>query len=278
PHPTPPGFDMTTTFARATTVTPRGPGRYGVDLAREYSIMGAKPNGGYILACLARATLHAAHEAGASQRQIIAATTQYLSSPDLGPAEITTAVDRIGRSASQVTATIGTDGAVGVRAQFTLGTLHEASTPYWGAVPPVAMPPIEQCELLQMADGREEQVLFDPATTFRVTSDGLVVTGDGEFRAWFRDDGAGMFDSVGLMYASDVLPPATFGVLNTGWVPTLSLTVYNRAIPAPGPLQLRFRVQVIQDGYADEALDAWDSTGRLVMQATQLAALRLPQA
>ncbi len=85
-----------------------------------------------------------------------------------------------------------------------------------------------------------------------------------------------MFDTVGLLYASDVMPPATFGVVQTGWVPTLAITVYNRAIPAPGPLRLRFRVQVIHDGYADEICEAWDSEDRLVMQSTQMTALRIP--
>ncbi len=85
-----------------------------------------------------------------------------------------------------------------------------------------------------------------------------------------------MFDTVGLLYASDVMPPATFGVVQTGWVPTLAITVCNRAIPAPGPLRLRFRVQAIHDGYADEICEAWDSEDRLVMQSTQMTALRIP--
>jgi hypothetical protein len=56
----------------------------------------------------------------------------------------------------------------------------------------------------------------------------------------------------------------------------LDLTVYVRARPAPGPLQLRMRTQLIQDGFADEVCAGWDSAGRLVLQSSQLAALRLP--
>ncbi len=109
-----------------------------------------------------------------------------------------------------------------------------------------------------------------------MTADGPTGSGGGEFRAYLRDESADQFDTVGLLYASDVIPPATFGVVQTGWVPTLAITVYNRAVPAPGPLRLRFRVQVIHDGYADEICEAWDSTDRLVMQSTQITALRLP--
>jgi hypothetical protein len=43
-----------------------------------------------------------------------------------------------------------------------------------------------------------------------------------------------------------------------------------------GPLRLRFRVQMIQDGFADEVCEGWDAAGRLVFQSTQLAALRHP--
>ncbi len=128
---------MTTTFEAATTVVPvgrdvDGRGRYDVELVTEYSIMGAKPGGGYMLACLGRAALDAAREAGSTHEHVISASAQFVSSPDLGPAQIITDVDRVGRTASQLNATIGVDGVVGVRAQFTLGTLHDRATPFWG--------------------------------------------------------------------------------------------------------------------------------------------------
>ncbi len=269
---------MTTTFDAATALTRREPGRYQLDFAPEYAIMGSKPNGGYMLACLGRAALAAAREAGAPHEHVISSSAQFLSSPDIGPAEIDVTVDRVGKTASQVTATIRAAGsaAVSVQAQFLLGTLHEGSDPYWGAIPPVALAAIDDCEPSPAAGERGNSLLFDPDTSFTMTPDGPIVGGGGEYRAWLRDDDADRFDTVGLLYAADVLPPATFGVVLTGWVPTLSITVYNRAIPAPGPLRLRFRVQVIHDGYADEVCEAWDSSDRLVMQSTQLTALRLP--
>ncbi len=63
----------------------------------------------------------------------------------------------------------------------------------------------------------------------------------------------------------------------TGWVPTLNLTAYVRAVPAPGALRMQFRVGVVQDGFADETMEIWDSAGRLVAQSTQLTALRIPE-
>ena len=51
-------------------------------------------------------------------------------------------------------------------------------------------------------------------------------------RAWLRDDDREALDSAGLLFAADALPPAIAGVVFSGWVPTLDLTVYIRARPA----------------------------------------------
>ena len=50
----------------------------------------------YMLACLGRAALHAAQAAGSRHEHVISASAQFLSSPDLGPAQIVTEVDRVG--------------------------------------------------------------------------------------------------------------------------------------------------------------------------------------
>jgi len=61
----------------------------------------------------------------------------------------------------------------------------------------------------------------------------------------------------------------------SGWVPTLELTAYIRALPAPGPLRIQQRAQLIDAQKVDEVCLVWDSTGRLAAQATQLAGIRL---
>jgi hypothetical protein len=265
---------MALTFAEATSVSTRGDGRYQADLRPEYAIGGTKPNGGYLLACLGRAALAAARDAGAGHEHVIAAGIQFYAALDVGPATIETRVLRAGRTATQVSAAISGGGRLGAEARFTLATLPSDGEPYWGAAEPVVLPPIEECEAPHGLHGGAA-IAFDPATSFAVTPDGPVVTGSGEFRAWFTDDDA--VDTVGLLFAADALPPATAGIVFTGWVPTLDLTVYIRALPAPGPIRLRMRAQLIQDGFADEVCEGWDSKGRLVLQSTQLAALRLPE-
>lgn len=258
----------------ATAHTPLGDGRYAVDLREEFAIGGNKPNGGYLLACLGRAALAAAHEAGATQPYVVAAGIQYVLSPDLGPAVIETEVLRVGRTASQVSAR-----TAGVAARFTLGTLHDGSTPYWGAVPPVEIAPFDDCPPMvhpQRTGRGGIEVRFDPEHKLEFSEAGPSGVGEGELRAWMTFDAGRAVTPAELLYVVDSLPPATFTVLATGWVPTLDLSVYVRAVPAPGPLRVRFRAQVIQDGFADEVFDVWDSTDRLVAQSTQLTALRMP--
>lgn len=269
-------------FDRATAVAPRADGTtFDVSLDPAWTIPGARPNGGYLLATVGRAALAAATAAGAPQRHPVAVNAQYLTSPTVGPATVETEVLRTGRTASQVRARLVQDGRPCVEALVTLGTLQEGSEPWWGAEPlPADLAPEHDCLPMPPmvdADGPSLRdsitVTFDPSVLGFMTE---APSGDGELRAWFRFADGTDVDAVGLLFVADALPPATFTIVNTGWVPTLDLTVYVRAVPAPGALRMRFRARVIHDGLVDEVCEVWDSAGRLVAQSTQLAAMRLP--
>lgn len=264
---------------RASALTPVGGGRYSVELREEFAIRGDKPHGGYMLHCLGRAAVAAADGEGSSHEHPVATGVQYLQSPDLGRAVIETEVTRLGRSVTQVTARLLQDERPHVVARFTLASLDHESTPYWGVVPPVPIAPLERCVDVGGGGGRSDngtRLAFDPDYTIQFGPDGPSADGSGELRAWFVRDDGGPIDPVTLLYVCDAMPPATFTIVPSGWVPTLDLTAYVRAIPAPGPLRIRFRVQVVQDGFADEVCEVWDCEDHLVAQSTQIAALRLP--
>jgi hypothetical protein len=261
----------------ASALTPLGDGRYGVDLRPEFAIRGDKPNGGSMLHCLGQAAVAAAGAEGSTHAHPIATGAQYQRSPDLGPAVIETEVSKVGRTASQVTAVLLQDESPQVMARFTLGTLPVGSAPFWGDVPPVELAPLEKC--VGFGGARPDngfRLAFDPEHPIAFGSDGPSSDGSGELRAWFIRDDGGPVDPVTLLYICDGMPPSTFTVVQTGWAPTLDLTVHVRAIPAPGPLRVRCRVRLIQDGFADESCEMWDSTGRFVAESTQMMALRLP--
>ena len=97
----------------------------------------------------------------------------------------------------------------------------------------------------------------------------------GSCGAGWRSRASEPFDPVSLLFAVDAYPPATFEIEFSGWVPTLELTVYVRALPAPGPVRVLQRAQLIDGRRVDESCWIWDRTGRLVAQGTQLAVIRL---
>lgn len=83
----------------------------------------------------------------------------------------------------------GVDGVKGVRAQFTLGTLHEGSTPFWGGIAPCPFPALADLAPSPMAGERGVSLQFDPDAGFQMTSDGPVAVGGGEFRVNVIHDG-----------------------------------------------------------------------------------------
>ncbi len=268
-------------FDEATAVQPVTEGVWAADIRDEFTIVNGHPNGGYLLAVLGAASLAAVGQEG---RHVVGATATYVSAPSVGPAEVRTDVLRRGRTASQVRAQLVQDDRVTVDVVMMVGDLDDAP-PAWGDVPPVDMPDEQTCRerrgsTASLLPGLDEPPLskvlrtaFDPSTLSFLSG---TPSGKGELRAWLSLADGRPWDPASLLFAVDALPPATFEVALTGWVPTLSLTAYIRAIPAPGPLRVRFRADVIAGGRVDETCELWDSADRIVAQSTQLAAIRLP--
>jgi acyl-coenzyme A thioesterase PaaI-like protein len=238
-----------------------------------------RPHGGYLLALLANAAIDSV-DPSVQHPHPLAASAHFLAAPAVGPAVVEVTPLRQGRSASQLRTRLRQGERSCVEAQFTLGRL-DAAAPAWEAEPPVPLPVPEECVRIPSkppgADFRvnyldELQVRLDPAVLgfaegrFDAT---------GELRGWLLfADGDGP-DPTGLLFAVDAFPPATFTIALSGWVPTLELTTYVRAVPAPGALRVRQRARLVAGGRVDEVCDVWDSRGRLVAQAMQLASVRL---
>ena len=159
------------------------------------------------------------------------------------------------------------------------GALDAAAEPYWGTHRQPVLPPLEDC--LPAAP--------EPFPGFRVGHLDFVDSRlDPATVAWFSGQPAKpgriagylqMKDAptttLDLLVLADAFPPVTFDLGVPGWVPTLELTVLVRGIPAPGPLRAEQTCELLQDGWLDEECVIWDSAGRLVCQARQLAGYRL---
>ncbi|MEV4139573.1 thioesterase family protein [Dactylosporangium sp. NPDC049742] len=259
-------------FTEATQVRPTGDG-FDAELDPLWTV-GGKPNGGYLLAILARA---AVEDAG-THPDPLSASAVYLSPPDPGPATVTVEVLRTGRTASQVRSRLWQKDRACVEALFTLGTLAAAGEPRWvdAQPPPVAA---EQGLFPTPSEAPGTGLRIDMLDQFEQRIDWQAV-GDppGELRGWLRLPDGAAWDPVSLLFAADAFPPATFTLGSHGWTPTLELTVYVRAVPSPGPLRVRQRARLLTESLVDQVCEIWDARDRVVAQATQLAAYRMPAA
>jgi hypothetical protein len=213
----------------------------------------------------------------------VAATATYVASPTPGPATIEVELLRRGRRMSQARTRLVRDGATCVEATFTVGRLDPAAEPWWNDVVAPTLPPFDACPStpadppggLPLPIMERVDIRLDPAVLgFRTGQP----SGEGELRGWLRFRDGHVADPLTLLYALDAFPPATFDLAETGWVPTLTLTAYVRAVPAPGDLVVRQRAVLVEADTVDEVCHVWDCRGRLVAQATQLAGIRVGDA
>ena len=268
------------TFDKATLVSGTAP-EFSAHLDEDWTVNG-NPHGGYLLALMARAAIEAD---GGHHPHAIASSATYVTPPVLGDATVTAETLRQGRSASQVRVRLTQDGTPRVDATFTLGTLREAGQT-WVDAPPPTVRPFETCprspvsvpgtgvrvSMLDMVDQRIEPLSFGRGAD---TWETINQSGSGSIVGWLDFADGTPWDAISLLYASDAFPPATLTLGSVGWVPTLELTVYVRAIPAPGPLRVRQRVRALTGSVVDQVCEIWDSTDRVVVQASQLALVRL---
>ncbi|MFI9381922.1 thioesterase family protein [Kutzneria sp. NPDC052558] len=262
-------------FADATELSPRADGGFDVDLHPKWALED-KPNGGYLLAVLARAagTL-------SSHPHLTALSGSFVQSPKPGPAVVTAEVLRAGRGATQLRARLSQGDRPCVEALATFGQLDEAE-PWWSGTVPVALPPIEDCPRsgvvgpggafrIHILDVVEQRL--DPSTSGFLRGE---PTGRGLIAGWLRLADGTDWDPVSLMVAVDAMPPIGYDLSAPGWTPTVQLSAYVRRLPAAGPVRIRVTCTDVGAGQIDHAVHVWDSKDRLVAQATQICALRLP--
>ncbi|PWG13808.1 TesB-like acyl-CoA thioesterase 3 [Streptomyces sp. V2] len=267
-------------FDRATTLTPRDPGVYDIDLPAGWTIFGAL-NGGYLLAVLGRAlgdTLPHPHP--------FTISAHYLSASRPGPATVRTETVRTGRTLSTGQASLFQYDETGaeverIRVLASYGDLAALPDDVRTSAKPPAFPPLTHCvgpdDAPNSADQQPiaERVMLklDPATVGWALGK---PSGKGESRAWFGLADGRDADPLSLLLAVDALPPTAFDLGLKGWVPTIELTVHIRALPAPGPVRVAITTRNLAGGFLEEDAEIWDSEDRLVAQSRQLARVKLP--
>ncbi len=270
--------DQPRALREAAAVEPQGDGCFDANLSLFYTVIGGHPNGGYIQTVVANAAVAAASQEGSSHLHATAVSTNFVGATNVGPAQLTTEVRRVGRGVSFVHVTLRQEGVLAVESLVTLGSLHvDSLVRYADAAPPPVAPLIscrrstggDEVNLMNAIDLRLDPSCADWATGARSQV--------GEMTGWLRlDDGGALWDPWSLLLASDAMPPATFPLASSGWVPTLQLTSYVRQVPVGEWLRARQWCVVIADGLVDERCELFDERNQLVASASQLAMVRFP--
>ena len=235
-------------IAAATAMTPLGDGRWATTVDEGWSIAG-RPNGGYLLALLARAAC-----AQTGRDLPLGVSAVFVRPPELRSAVMVVETVRSGRTVSAVRVRLEQDGVPCAEALVSTGEAAAfTAAPLWSGAGPVELPPVEACvpAVPRLPDGTPVplydamDVRLDPACVGWFSGRPAGVP---EMRAWVRERAGARPSPLTVVVAVDV-----------------------RSAPAPGWLVMRARAHLVADGWFDESVDVWDSTGRLVGQARQLA-------
>ena len=237
--------------------------------------MAGRPNGGYLLALVARTGVETA-----GQPHPLAVSAHFLAPAAPGPAELEVHRPRAGRSLSTARVTLVQEGRARLEALVTAGRIDPGAGPGWQrAGGPAGLAPVGDCVpgRPEMPGGQRANLLdhldlrLDPATVGWVAGR---PGGSLDMRGWVRFSDGRAADPLALLQVVDALPPSSFELGLPSWAPTVELTVYLRGIPSPGWLACVVRGQLWQGGWFDEEAEVWDSAGRLVAQSRQFAGAR----
>jgi hypothetical protein len=245
--------------------------------------VGDKANGGYLLALLGRAARVTTQHHGGQSWEVQSASVTYLRAPASGHAMVRTTLLRSGRTAAHVRAVLAQGEHDIVDAVFVLGDLSDETAVRYDGTAPFHAPEPEACVrlspqgpngvfvgIMDVLDLRLDPATLPPSAT-PPPADAVA-----ELRGWTRFADGRPADALSLLFLTDAIPPATLMIGSTGWVPTLQMSSYVRARPAPGWLAIRMTAGLVANGMVDETCVLWDSQGVMVGQSNQLARLRFP--
>lgn len=241
-----------------------------VDVSTNFSIVNV-PNGGYLMALLARQMLD---QSDKSTTPII--TVNFLTRTGYGDAQVRVSEISRSRQFNRYEALLIQNGDQILKAMgsFMADGLDCPIDRYEANSPEVAS--IEDCvEMPKMPNFTiydEVDVRLDPDTVPWLQGK----TGTkSEHRGWIRFADDRDFDLCGILLASDAFPPPIFATEGVAtWVPTIEMSVNIRNLPVSKWLKCRFRTKHITCGLLEEDGELWDEAGNLVAISRQIAQFR----
>jgi acyl-CoA thioesterase len=266
-------WPMDTVFDRDTAVTQLADGAYAATIAPGWRA-GRGPHGGYLAAILLRALIATVDDPERTPRSL---TIHYAASPEPGPVEILTTIERAGRSLSTLSARIEQDGRVMALA------LAAFSVP-WNApgANELPMPELDEPDgerrstpkLFREAPEFTRQLVMQPrvgAVPFAGSGAPMRIGG------WTGLLEPRPVDALALALFCDAwFPPSFIALPSPAVSPTIDLTIHFRQpISAcdcdPAALCLGvFETRLLHDGLFEEDGVIWAPDGAVLAQSRQL--------
>lgn len=248
---------------------------FGAEIAPDWRA-GRGPHGGYLAAMLLRALVETVADDARAPRSL---TIHYARAPEHGPVQISTAIERQGRSLSTLSARMQQDGEL-------IAIVLAAFSTSWGGpeISDVLMPEVEPPDAsregikLIERGGPEfaHHIVLQPRMEGRVFGEGEQPM---QIRGWIGLAEPRPIDALSLAFFSDALIPAPYlRMSEPAAVPTVDLTVHFRERLRPvadaDPRELclaQTTTGLVHDGFFIEDGLIWAADGTLLAHSRQLA-------
>jgi acyl-CoA thioesterase len=272
---------MDTVFDRDTAVTQLQDGTFAATIAPGWRA-GRGPHGGYLAAILLRALIATVDDPARNggrtgARAPRSLTIHYASSPEAGPVEIQTTVEREGRSLSTLSARMEQAGRVTALALAAFSVPWEAPGANELPMPELGAPDAERRSTPKLFKGAPEvtkQLVMQPrvgAIPFAGSGAPMRIGG------WTGLPEQRPVDALALALFCDAWFPPSFIALDSPAVsPTIDLTIHFRQSISecdcdPAALCLSvFETRLLHDGLFEEDGVIWAADGAVLAQSRQL--------
>jgi hypothetical protein len=239
-------------------------------ITENWSINGV-PDGGYLMAILAKAMLHQSE-----MNSTPTITANYLNRCEPGAAAVTIERMSASRQFQRFQACLHQSGTEKIRAfgTFVSEKVECILESYEVADPRMA--DLQQCFQLPALPNytlfNQLDIRLDPTCTGWMSGK---LSDRSEIKGWIKFKEERPFDGLSIILIADSFPPAVMASQGmVAWVPTIELTVNIRNIPTTRWLKCRFRTRFITCGLLEEDGEVWDESGQLIAISRQIAQYR----
>jgi len=261
-------------FDQDIAIMPGDEGDYTGIISSNWSI-NEVPNGGYLMAVMAKAMLQAGRMAATP-----IVTANFLRRSQ--PGEATIAVERMSQSRQfeRFEARLQQGGEDKIRAFGTFADEKNECILESYQADPTAIADLSQCVPIPEIPGftiySHLDIRLDPACTGWFEGK---LSDQSEMKGWIRFKESRHFDVPSILLVADAFPPAVLSSQGmVAWVPTLEYSVSFRNVPATNWLKCVFSTRYITCGLLEEDGEIWDGEDNLVAISRQTAQYRAQSA